>query len=263
MIKKKASNELTSHSVSHIYSEKYFSSQVDGFREFVKFDGSFETLFERFKRNIILLDLKKEDHLLEIGCGRGEVCIFHAKRGGKALGVDYSRAAIDMALEKSNALKVDVNFQCASFLDAIINESGYDKILASEFIEHISKKEGDLFLKKAYKSLRSTGRLLIFTYPNTLQRKYGYPLMFLLSRINGKRIPWRQEDTLDDHYRLYHLNEQNIFSLAGMAKKAGFKRITTGYDTRDHQSKNILKKIVCGTPLKHIFLNNLFLIAEK
>lgn len=262
MTRQKPDRDITSHDVSHIYSDEYFSNQVDGYREFSDFDGSFNALFDRYRRNILLLDLRQEHHFLDIGCGRGEVCIYHALRGGKAAGLDYSEPAIDMARQKAIALGAEVAFQCASFRDAAIDDAGFDRILASEFIEHISKEEGEAFFLRAYAALKPGGKLLVFTYPNTLQRRYGYPLIYLYSLIAGKPVPWRQPDTVSEHYRLYHLNEQHIFSMERMAKKAGFRQITTAYDIIN-KPVGLLKRLVQRTPLRHIFLNNLYLIAEK
>ncbi len=258
---------MKSTDVKEIYNSDYFLKAVDGFREFTEFDGSFGSLFPRYQRNIRLLGLGSTHALLEVGCGRGEICIFHALRGGRAIGVDFSGDAINLAREKASHLNAPAEFVEATFDEVNFPVASFDRILASEFIEHISAEEGQDFILKAYSMLKPGGKLLIFTHPNTLYRKYGYPLYRLLAATRGIQLPRQQEDTTSEHYRLYHLNEQNFSSLRELAQRAGFSKVVVGYDNENmHQGRwitRILKKVISITPLRHIFLNNLFMLAEK
>ncbi len=68
-------------------------------------------------------------------------------------------------------------------------------------------------------------------------------------------------DTLHEHYKLYHINEQNFFTLRRLAKKSGFKKIFVNYDVSGQSS--LIKNIFLKTPFRHILFNNLYLIAEK
>ena len=250
-----------------LYHEKYFLEAVDGFREYSNFNGEFARLFERYRKNIGLLGLLPEHDYLEFGCGRGEVCIYHALQGGKSTGIDYSVDAINLAIEKAKLLGASVDFVASSFADVKLEKNRYDRILASEFIEHISADEGRKFVKIAYEALRPGGRLLIFTHPNTIQRKIGYPLVRLFKAMQGVHLPKKQSDTLDDHYRLYHLNEQNYFELKKMMLAFDFKNVEIGYDVDFGKKigffKNLVFKIIKNTLFRHVFLTNLYVIAEK
>lgn len=252
--------------VIEIYNKEYFLNQVDGCTSFLEFDGKFESLFPRYQRNVELLDLKHDHKLLEIGCGRGEICIFHAMRGGLAKGVDYSRDAIELAKLKASSLGLSVEFITSSFGNIKDEDDTYDRILASEFIEHISQEEGELFFNLAYSMLKADGKLFVYTMPNTLFRHYGYPIYRFLNLFRGIILPKVMADMTHEHYRLYHLNEQNYFSLLSLAKKSGFKKITVGYDARNEgesKLKQFLKYMIGKTPLRHILLTGLYLLAEK
>lgn len=257
---------MKSTDVKAIYNEDYFLKAVDGYKEFSEFDGTFDSLFSRYQRNIRLLDLKQDHKFLEIGCGRGELCIFHALSGGAAKGLDYSADAINLAQGKAASLSANVEFVESSFDELRDSAETYDRILASEFIEHISAEEGEEFIQAAYIMLKPSGKLLIFTYPNTLQRRYGYPIQRIWAALHGKHLPKYQEDTTSEHYKLYHLNEQSYFSLRRLASKAGFRKIVIGYDFEDTlsqtNSKGLMRKII-QTSLRHLFLCNLYLLAEK
>lgn len=259
--------KITSKDTIKLYHEEYFLNQVDGFSEYENYSGKFSELFERYRKNIYLLDLKKNHRYLEYGCGRGEICIHHALNGGKAVGIDYSKVAINIATQKKENLKLDIDFFASSFADYEATDGTFDRVLASEFIEHISAEEGELLLEKAYQALKPGGKLLIFTHPNTLQRKYGYSIQKILFRIIGIKLPKKQPDTLSEHYNKYHLNEQNYFSLNSYGKNSKFIKITVDYDCHEYKNgqtaKNIIRYLIRNTPLKHIFSTNLYLLAEK
>jgi cyclopropane fatty-acyl-phospholipid synthase-like methyltransferase len=257
---------MKSDDVKYIYNRNYFLESVDGCKEFNIFNGSYDSLFDRYKRNISLLDLKPYHRFLEIGCGRGEICIYHSLSGGDATGIDYSKDAIKLARMKAVELNANSKFIESSF-SCLTEEVLFDRILASEFIEHVSKEEGIDFFARIRRALNRDGKLLIYTYPNTLQRRYGYPILRFVSFLYGKCLPPKQPDTLSEHYRLYHLNEQNFFSLKETALRAGFKKIYISYDCtfskKNNFTKNIAVGIIKNTPLRHIFLTGLYIIAEK
>lgn len=259
--------KITSKDTINLYHKEYFLEKVDGFLEYKEFSGKFEELFERYKQNIYLLDLNKNHKYLEYGCGRGEICIYHSLNGGKAVGIDYSKDAINLAIKKRDSLKLDTEFFVSSFADYETTDNSFDRILASEFIEHISIEEGELFFKMAYRALKPGGKLLIFTHPNTLQRRYGYLVQRIIFNLFGKHLPKKQPDTTSEHYKNYHLNEQNYFSLNIYGKKSGFTKFIIDYDCHQYKKgqnmKNILRFFIKNTPLKHIFSTNLYLLAEK
>lgn len=261
---------MKSTDVKKIYDSNYFNNQVDGYKEFNEFDARFDSLFERYQKNIKLLDLKAEHSLLEFGCGRGEIILFHANNGGKiAVGIDYASDAIEMAKKKASVLGISSAYFINDSFDTekIHAHGAFDRIYASEFIEHISPQEGELFFKIAYNKLSKGGKLLVFTHPNTLQRRYGYKLLYLASKLTKKKLPKIQDDTLSEHYKMYHLNEQNVITIKKLATQAGFKKIKVGYDSLDYKKNNLIenisKFIIKNSLLRHIFQTNIYLIATK
>lgn len=252
---------MKSSDVKDIYDESYFLGQVDGYHEFASFNATADSLFDRYKLNVKALDLHPTDKYLEIGCGRGEIVMFHAKLGGVALGVDFSDDAIALANAKKNQIGLSCEFKVCSFAD-LESDIKWDKILASEFIEHISEDEGWRFFEKAYHLLQVGGRLVVYTYPNTLQRNYGYPLARLYNLIVKRRIlPRIPDDMLHEHYKKFHLNEQSIFTLRKYAVRSGFKIRYLGYDNPD--SHSLIGRLIDRSPLRHLLRKNLLLVAEK
>lgn len=253
--------ETLSKDVRHLYTENYFLNDATGHDEFINFDGKFEQLIDKFRMVINLLDLHQSDSLLDIGCGRGEMVIYHALNGGNATGVDFSDEAIKLAKAKADELKADCTFHINSF-EKIEEEIKFDRIISIDFIEHISVEEGKAFFKKCCNLLNPGGRLVVYTYPNTLRRRFGYKLIRIFSIIKRKPLPKREPDTISDHYKQYHLNEQNYFSLKNMAVNAGFSKVQVQYFDLSIKD-SFLKSVLIHTPFRHLFLKGLTLIAYK
>ena len=102
----------------------------------------------------------------------------------------------------------------------------------------------------------------MYTYPNTIRRRYGYKLIRALSILKGKPMPKKEPDTISDHYKQYHLNEQNYFSLKKSALNAGFGKVKVIYIDLSIK-ESLLKPVLVNTPFRHLFLKGLTLIADK
>ncbi|MCX6322171.1 MAG: class I SAM-dependent methyltransferase [Bacteroidia bacterium] len=250
-----------SNDVRHLYTESYFLNDATGHDEFINFDGKFEQLIDKFRMVINSLNLHQSDSLLDIGCGRGELVIYHALNGGKATGVDFSDEAIKLANAKAGKLKADCLFHINSF-EKIDEEIKFDRIISIDFIEHISVEEGKAFFKKCYNLLKPGGRLVVYTYPNTIRRRFGYKLIRIFSIIKRKSLPKREPDTISDHYKQYHLNEQSYFSLKNGALNEGFTKVRVQYFDPSIKD-SLLKSVLIHTFFRHLFLKGLTLIADK
>lgn len=251
----------------HLYHRDYFTRRVDGHAEFALFRGEFDQLHERYQRNLGLLEVGSNNSFLDVGCGRGEIVVYHSQRGGVAVGIDYSAEAIALAQNKAAELGVNCDFRIGSFTEMPV-EPGFDRILASEFIEHISPAEGKLFWDLAHRALKPGGRLLVYTYPNTLQRRIGYPLLRRLVRIfTGKKLALLQPDMQDEHYTLYHLNEQRYSQLVRSAKQAGFSHVHVFYDMPARQPRTfvgmLFQLIAYRGPWRHLFMTGLVCVARR
>jgi cyclopropane fatty-acyl-phospholipid synthase-like methyltransferase len=252
---------IFSKDVRHLYTETYFMENATGHDEFKTFEGKYEQLIDKFRMVINQLNLHQSDRLLDIGCGRGEMVIYHALNGGDATGVDFSDEAIKLAKVKASELKAQCNFQINSF-EKIEEEIKFDRAVSIDFIEHISVEEGKVFFKKCYNLLNPGGRLIVYTYPNTIRRRIGYRLIRLFSIIKRKPLAKQELDTISDHYKQYHLNEQNYFNLRKSAQDAGFRKVSVQYFDLSIKD-SFLKSVLKSTPFRHLFLKGLTLIADK
>src|ERR1051325_302595 len=76
------------------YSREYYLSEAcEGFREYQEGDGV-SPIKERLLAKV---DVGSGERVLELGCGRGEALRACAQRGAHAVGIDYSRAAVELS----------------------------------------------------------------------------------------------------------------------------------------------------------------------
>lgn len=239
---------LRSIDVRDIYHQEYFLQRVDGYDRFAQFDGTTKTLFERARRNLELLDIHPGEYFLDLGCGRGEVAIAAGFIGAIAVGCDFSHDAIVLAQQKMRSIEqnsgrnIRTSFMCAIATENMFRPNSFDKVLMSEFIEHVSPQERDVILRNVRRWLKPGGKVLIYTFPNRWSR-YTYPLMRWYVRIrNGVDMGERPDDTTHPDYTKYHLNEQSYFSLYFALRRAGFREVHVWFDSHSSGRFSIIKR---------------------
>ena len=89
----------------------------------------------RVKAIIDFLNVQKNDEVIEIGCGAGNILERFNK--GKLTGVDLSDFLLAIARNKLENKKVDLFKGDAENLPAEIKNKKFDKIICSEVLEHV------------------------------------------------------------------------------------------------------------------------------
>jgi 2-polyprenyl-3-methyl-5-hydroxy-6-metoxy-1,4-benzoquinol methylase len=236
---------VRSTDVRDVYHAEYFLQRVDGYDRFQQFDGTLATLFDRARRNFTLLDIRPNDRVLDLGCGRGEVAIAAGVAGAVAVGCDFSLDAIRLAWAKTREIErragrgINTEFVCGIATEAVFKAGSFDKILMSEFVEHVAPSELAIILRNIRTWLRPGGSVVVYTFPNRLARR-TYPLLRAYTHLlYGRDIGERPEDTIHPDYHKLHLNEQSYFSLGQSLRRAGFARVRVWFDA-PHRKRNLL-----------------------
>lgn len=100
--------------------------------------------------------------VLDVGCGTGDLVCDLARKEIHAVGVDFSKEMIDIAIENAKELKLEkAKFKCCSIFDHDFEQDKYDVISANGFIEYISYEELNKFLELSSKNLNSGGSLVL------------------------------------------------------------------------------------------------------
>ncbi|MCP3899519.1 MAG: class I SAM-dependent methyltransferase [Desulfobacteraceae bacterium] len=126
------------------------------------------------------LRLKKNEKLLDIGCGWGNFLVYSAKNYGvKATGITLSEGQKAYAEEwiKKEGLEDKCDVKIFNYRN--LGDQLYDKISCIGMSEHVGKKNMPNFYKVAYRSLVPDGLFLQHTITTNEKRKKGYENSFL------------------------------------------------------------------------------------
>lgn len=172
------------------------------------------------------LDLRGNEKVLEIGCGRG----FYVRTLKsvwpklEVTGIDLNPEYLDKAREFMGDLRVELRVADATKLP--FKDKTFDRIIASEILEHI--EDDEKAISEMYRVLKPGGIIMI-TVPNKNYPFCWDPVNWILERVFKKHLPsniWWISGIWAAHVRLY--NEREIREKMG---KAGFKIEKIWYST--------------------------------
>jgi len=127
-----------------------------------------------------MLDAKRGETILDVGCGNARDILPLVRAGGKVVGVDLSEGMIEQARTELAAAGVrDVALQVGDTTALNFPAEFFDKILCSEVIEHVP--DADLAIQEMFRVLKPGGALVIST-PNR-NSWYGFDRYVLWSRV--------------------------------------------------------------------------------
>ncbi len=135
MKKKKASKE------NHFLSYKFLSPSYYG----------------RFKEIINNLDFDKNKVVVDVGCGRGELCTFLADKFKRVIGIDLSKK--DITFARSKITSKNVIFHMANAEKIPLKNNSADIVICSEVLQYV---EGYVkVIKEIKRILKPKGTILL------------------------------------------------------------------------------------------------------
>ena len=230
---------------SNLYNHDYYMSNNVGYEEF-KEGLKPDKINYKFRHAMQYCSFSSEKTVLDIGCGRGELVYYAAQKGcNKAIGIDYSSAAINIA--RSFAAKLDKNirdrmiFLNKDVLKLSENEK-FDYIFMIDVWEHMFDHQLTPLLSKINNLLKDNG-FFIITTPNGFYEKFLYPvkrifnipfnlIKFPLRIVRGKWKPKSAHDLIRHIFKIKpfkndfmdktHINISTPYKVKRMLKNAGF-----------------------------------------
>lgn len=153
----------------------------------------FQTHFSRYWH---ILEVKKDDVVLDLGCGTGYNSWFFAQMAGQVVGVDISKGAVEFA--QRHYQRENLTYLQGNILEWAPKEK-FSLIIMIAVFEHLPLYEGNLLLKRIKKWLRPNGRI-------------GLHVPIGKSWVNRLRKRRRKITTLDStgdptHLRFFSVNE--------------------------------------------------------
>lgn len=154
---------------------------------------------------------RPDEHILEVGCGRGYTCMMLAPHVGSITGTDVSAPALTEARELlrqrglGNAAIEDVS---ALELRDRFGARRFDAALSIEVVEHLHPDDAAEHFRQVFDLLRPGGRYAIV----------------MPSRLDGPHDITREEFPAMQQALGFHLNESTYRDVVRALRAAGFRR---------------------------------------
>lgn len=245
---------------SNLYDRDYYLKNNVGFEEFLKGEEGVAINY-KFKDVLACCNFEgdRQKKVLDIGCGRGEMVFYSAKAGALAVGIDYSKAAIEIANNFKDGLSDSIKNKM-TFLNVdagdLQAEGEFDYIFFIEVWEHMYDDQLKPLLEKVRALLKNDGSFIITT-PNGFYERYLYPtkrithipfnlVKFPLRILRGKWKPKSLSDFLKHVFKVKsfsdafmdktHVNISSPLKIKKMLQNNGFNVEVKCWD----DSKNLL-----------------------
>lgn len=147
------------------------------------------------------------DHVLDVGCGTGEVTLLAKTRAGDGAvyGIDPAPEMIAVARNKATRKGLEVDFRVGVIEDLPFPDSSLDVVTSSLMMHHLPDDLKVPGLAEVYRVLRPGGRLLVADFARPTGSFLNH-LFIAFTRHRGLR--------------------SGVEDLAGLLKGAGFSQVT-------------------------------------
>jgi len=183
------------------------------------------------------LEIRKDDIVLDAGCGVGGTTIWLAKNYGvNVTGITLSEKQAESAINYAKGEKVDhlVKFYVRDFCDTGFTTGSFTKIFSIESVCHAENKED--FINEAFRILKTGGKLVVADF-------------FVEENLDEKR-----RNLVNEWCRGWEM--PNLSTLVDFSKKletAGFKNIEYLDKTKEVEPSSKRMYIIIGRFIRLIF----------
>lgn len=221
-----------------VYSREYYETECGGWENWHTTAG--KKIEPRLSYPFALAHIKKGMRVLDFGCGRGELTWRAAKRGAIAIGMDYSKDALELTKKLPKLKNASIKFVHNTTLKLDLPSDSIDVIFFIDVLEHLYPKQLSVLLKEFRRVLRDGGAVIVHTAPNRDYYDYGYPLFTrwismlvnpLYRLIFGEWLIWRT-DPRRPYDHLIHINESTLGEVQQFFAKAGFNKNKLWYSSQ-------------------------------
>jgi len=204
---------LSYSDLSAFYDSSYYLDDHSGGDVFKRTGGS--ELDEGLSAVYSIADPHPDQRILDLGFGRGELAYAMAQTGADVHAIDYSAIAVKIARETFDGSKLKLNYTQDDVCKMEFDYK-FDRIVASNIIEHIDADSLDKMLDKVSNQLASDGLFIIHTASHLLRYKHVYQKQRNSIRNLGSWLPINPRSYYED---ILHINEQTPSRLKRTLKK--------------------------------------------
>ena len=118
-----------------------------------------------FKRRIVeLAQLKRDDRVLDVGCGTGVLTRLAGERAQEVAGIDAAPEMIAVARSKAEREGLDIDFRPALIEDLPYPDSHFDVVLSSLMVHHLPPAVKLSGLREVLRVLKTGGRFILVDF---------------------------------------------------------------------------------------------------
>jgi len=140
---------MESHKKMHYWDERYKKAGFEWGRQ--------QTLVAEITRNI--MEQREFKRVLDGGCGYGRDCIYLAKKGFDAVGIDVSAEALRLAREWANNEGLAVGFRHMDITDTNFEDFSFDTVIMFNTFHFMLEKPRKKAIGEIYRILKNGGIL--------------------------------------------------------------------------------------------------------
>jgi len=180
------------------------------------------------KKIISDINLSKEQTILEIGTGTGELAIEFSRHCKKVYAIDVSKMMLEFAKEKAKKEKRDnIEFYQAGFLTYEHRGEALDAVISQIALHHLPDFWKMIALRRVYKILKKGGLFYLkdAVFPSDIE-DYNSFFQGVMDKIKkkDKRLSVQTETHIRDEYSTLD------WIMEGLITKAGFKIVKKSYE---------------------------------
>ena len=249
--------------------------------EFIRSQG--RNLRPRVCYSLGIANLLPGMRVLDVGCGRGEVVLYCARKGIEAVGVDYSQEVLDIAEHAKRTHSTQEQGRMKFIrgdVKSLDTKEPFDRIFMLDFVEHLYDWELNGLFQTCKKLLKPEGQIIIHTLPN----RWVYEITY--RRLLRLAMPWLPKNPRSEKEMAIHINEMSLTHLYQLLRHNGLNCRIWLHDLIVNQAKwharqglkdkrgtlyqwmknplvAMMYRSLTLTPLRLLIVNDIFAIAVQ
>lgn len=139
------------------------------------------------------LGLKKDDVIIDMGCGSGGLSVHFAKHCRKVYAVDISPKIVELCGKKAKELNLEnIETVCTGFLNYEHKGEPPDAVVSTAALHHLPDFWKQIALRRMYRMLKPSGRLflsdIVFYFPVDEYRNSIDRWLYGIEKIGGSSL---------------------------------------------------------------------------
>ncbi len=181
--------------------------------------GKLRDIKKEIEDTIRIIDLKKQDTLLEIGCGTGEFSIEAAKRCKNVIALDVSKNMLEYAKNKASNKGINnISFVNSGFLSYQHGGEAADLVVSSIALHHLPDFWKIMALKNINSMLKEKGKFYLYDVVFSFDIKnFERAVECWINKTNDDRMKKNMVNHISDEFSTTNWIMEGIIEHAGFS----------------------------------------------